>query len=84
MKGISIPSISIPSVSVPKISIPTSISGVNAGSIQSAIESAVPDLSSVTSSIDIEGIANQALNDAISEGSGITVDIPTDLGSYLN
>lgn len=76
MKGFSIPNISIPSVSIPHISIS---GGIDAGSIKSAITSALPDLSSVTKGLDIEGVASNLLSEAVGEG----VDLPPEITNLL-
>jgi hypothetical protein len=74
MKGFSMPSISIPNISMPNISFSGS---VDTGSIKSALESAVPDLSSLTDGIDLEGAASDLLSENTSE-----VDL-SNLSDYL-
>ena len=76
MKGFSIPSISIPHVSIPNISLSGSI---DAGAIKSKITSALPDLSNITSGIDIEGIASSMLSESMGEG----IDLPPEIGNLL-
>lgn len=76
MKGFSIPNISIPSISIPKISITEK---VDAGMIKSAISSAIPNLSSITDGLDIEGIASKTLSDAMADG----IDIPAELSNLI-
>lgn len=76
MKGFSLPNISIPNISIPKISISGNI---DAASIKNAITSAVPDISSITGSINFEGEASKMISDALGEG----IDIPSDLSSLL-
>lgn len=77
MKSFSIPKISIPNVSIPNISIGSG--GIDAGSITSAISSAIPDLSNITSGLNLEGVATDLVSDAISEG----VEIPSELKGLL-
>jgi hypothetical protein len=74
MKGFSIPSISIPSVSIPNISFSGS---VDTSSIKNAIESAVPDISSLTDGIDLKGTASDLLSENTS-----SVDL-SELSGYL-
>lgn len=76
MKGFSLPNISIPNISIPKISISGNI---NAASIKSAITSAVPDISSITSGLNFEGEASKMISDALGEG----IDIPSELSNLL-
>lgn len=76
MKGLSIPSISIPNVSIPNISIGKNI---DAGAIKSAITSAIPDISSITGNLNIEGIASSMLSEAMGEG----VELPSELSNLL-
>lgn len=74
MKGFSIPNISIPKVSIPNISIPKSIGDLNVGNITSAIQSAVPDLSSLVKGLDIEGIASNFLSENMGD-----LELPSEL-----
>lgn len=76
MKGFSIPNISIPNISIPNISVGN---GIDAGTIKSAITSAVPDLSKLTGNLDIEKMATELLSNAVSEG----VEIPPELSNLL-
>lgn len=76
MKGFSIPSISIPNISIPNISITKSI---DANTIKSAISSALPDLSSITDKLNIEGLASDMLSEAMSEG----IDLPDELKNLM-
>lgn len=76
MKGFSFPKISIPNISIPKISLSGNI---DAASIKSAISSAVPDISSLTSGLNFEGEASKIMSDAMGEG----IDIPSELSSLL-
>lgn len=76
MKGFSIPNISIPQISIPNISI---TGNIDAGAIKSAISSAIPDLSSFTKDLNIEGIASEMLSDAMSDG----IDLPSGLSDLL-
>lgn len=76
MKGISIPHISIPNISIPNISISN---GIDTGSIKSAITSAIPDLSNLTSGLNIESLASELLSDAMGDG----VEIPSELKSLI-
>lgn len=78
MKGFSLPNISIPKISIPNISIGGT--EINTGSLKSAIESAIPDLSSITSSLDIEGLASQVMNDNLSGG----IEIPSELKDLIS
>ena len=76
MKGFSMPNISIPNVSIPNISIG---SNIDAGAIKSAITSAIPDLSDLTSGLDIEGKATEMISDAMSGG----IELPSELSELL-
>ena len=76
MRGFSMPSISIPNVSIPNISISNN---VDVGTIKSAITSALPDLSDLTSGLNIEGKAEEMLSDAMS-GS---IELPSELSDLL-
>lgn len=64
MKGFSMPSISIPNISIPNISF--SSGSVDTSSIKSGIESAIPDISSLTDGIDLEGTASDLLSENVS------------------
>lgn len=76
MKGLSIPKISIPNVSIPSVP----VSGhIDAGSIKSAISSAIPDLSSITDGLDIKSVASNMLSEAMGEG----VEIPSELKNLM-
>lgn len=74
MKGFSIPKISIPKVSIPNISIPKNISELNSGSIKSAIQSSIPDISSVVKGLNIEGMASNFLSEHIGD-----LELPSEL-----
>ena len=74
MKGFSMPNISIPKITIPNISIPNSVSEINVGSIKSAIQSSVPDISSVVKGLDIEGMASNFLSENMGD-----LEIPSEL-----
>jgi hypothetical protein len=83
MKGFSMPSISIPSVSIPKISIPKDAKSIDTGSIESAVKSAIPDISGITDSLNIESVASGLLSENVSESiSGL--DIPSKLNDLIS
>lgn len=77
MKGFSIPNVSIPNISLPNISIGSG--GVDTGAIKSAISSALPDLSNLTSGLNLEGIASDLLSDTLDGG----IELPSELNDLL-
>lgn len=77
MKGFSIPNISIPNISIPNISL--NGTNINVSSIQSAIESAIPDIQSIAKSFNIESEASNLLSEALGEG----IDLPSELSGLL-
>lgn len=77
MKGFSMPNISIPKVSIPNVSF--NGAKIDAGAINSAITSALPDISSITSGLDIEGMASKMLSEAMGDG----IELPSELSNFL-
>lgn len=76
MKGFSLPNISIPHISIPNIPISKNI---DASAIKSDITSAIPDISAITSELNIEATASEMLSDAIGQG----VDLPPELKNLI-
>lgn len=82
MKGFKIPNISIPSnISIPNISVPNGLSmpSIDVGGIKSAIESAIPDLSSLTADLNLEDQASSLIQENLAEG----IELPSELKGLI-
>ena len=77
MNGFSIPKINIPKINIPNISIGGG--SIDTGAIESAISSALPDISSITNGLDIEGMATEMISDTIGDG----IEIPQELKNMM-
>lgn len=75
MKKFSIPNISIPNISIPNVS-----GNVDVGSIKSAINSAIPDISKLKNSLDLKNTASNILSEVM---NGETPDV-SNLTNGLN